>query len=279
MDSLEELENKTRDIRRIIFRMIVKAGGGHTPSSLSVVDLLTVLYFRILKIDPNNPKADDRDRCILSKGHACAALYAVLAERGFIKTEVLNTFCQYGSILGGHPDMHSVPGIDASTGSLGHGLPFGVGIALCGKKDGKSYKVYVILGDGECQEGTIWEAAMFASHHRLDNLIAIVDHNKLQAIDSINHVDSLKPLLEKWKSFGWSAKEIDGHNLNQIYQSLQSIPFTQNKPSVIIAHTIKGKGISFMENIPLWHYRLPNVQEREMAYTELGIDNMGDFNL
>jgi len=272
MNELKELEGKAREIRKSIFRMIVHAGGGHTPASLSIVDLLTVLYFKILKVNSCNPKADERDRCILSKGHSCAALYAVLAEKGFFSKNILNTFCQEGSSLGGHPDMHSVPGIDASTGSLGHGFPFGVGVALSGKLDTKNYRVYTILGDGECQEGSIWEAAMFASHHKLDNLVAIVDHNKLQAIDTISNVVNLNPLRDKWQSFGWETREINGNDIKQVLENMRAIPFSKNKPSAIIAHTTKGKGISFMENKAIWHYRLPNPEEMESACEQLGIN-------
>jgi transketolase len=272
MNEIKELEDKAKEIRRIVFRMIVHAGGGHIAPALSIVDLLTVLYFSVLRVCPHNPKADDRDRCILSKGHACTALYAVLAERGFISKSALNTLCKEDSSLGGHPDMHSIPGVDASTGSLGHGLPFGVGVALSGKLDKKDFKVYTILGDGECQEGSVWEAAMFASHHKLDNLVAIVDYNKLQAIDKIDNIVTLKPLKDKWESFGWEAREINGHDLKQIVESLQAIPFSKDKPSVIIAHTIKGKGISFMENVPIWHYRLPNPKEMKIAREQLEID-------
>ena len=213
-----------------------------------------------------------RDRFILSKGHACVTLYAVLADLGFFPKEDLKTFGHSGTILGGHPDMHKVPGVEATTGALGHGLPFGVGIALAGKLDKKDYKTFVLLGDGECQEGSIWEAAMFASQYRLDNLVVIVDYNKLQAMDRLNNIVSLIPLVDKWESFGWRVVDVwDGHDIDRLCYVLTRAPFVLNFPSVIIAHTIKGKGISFMENVPIWHYRMPNEEEMKIAKSELGL--------
>ena len=270
MKEIQELEKIAREIRQKIFIAICHAGGGHIAPSLSSVEILTALYFKILKIDKNNYKHDNRNRFILSKGHAGVALYAVLAKKGIIDENILNTFCQKGSILGAHPET-AIPGVEFSTGSLGHGLSLGTGVALAGKLDKKDYKVFVLLSDGECQEGSVWEAAMFASHHKLDNLVAIIDYNKLQSLGKVNDIVSLEPFVDKWRAFGWSVREVNGHNISEIVGALGEIPFSKNVPSVIIAHTIKGKGISFMENKPIWHYRLPNNDEIKIACKELGI--------
>lgn len=272
MDGIKELENIAKEIRQKIFIAICHAGGGHIAPSLSSVEILVALYFKILKIDKNNYKQDNRNRFILSKGHAGVALYAVLAKKGIIDESILNTFCQKDSVLGAHPEASQIAGVEFSTGSLGHGLSLGVGVALAGKLDKKDYKVFVLLSDGECQEGSVWEAAMFASHHKLDNLVAIIDHNKLQSLGRVDDIVSLKPFVDKWKAFGWEAIEVNGHNILEIVNALGEIPFAKNKPSVLIAHTIKGKGISFMENKPIWHYRLPNDGEMKIACKELGIE-------
>lgn len=269
-----DLQNKARELRKIIFESICQCGGGHIAGSLSIVEILTVLYYGVLKVDAKNPKDSARDRFILSKGHAGIALYAILADKGFFPKSELNKFGRKGGILGGHPDMHKVPGIEASTGSLGHGFPFGIGIALSGKLYKKGYRVFVLLGDGECQEGSVWEAAMFAPQHKLDNLIAIIDYNKIQAMDRLDNIVTLNPLADKWQAFGWEVREVDGHNLRALRETLESAPFKKGKPSLIIAHTVKGKGISFMENTPIWHYRLPNRKEMKIACKEL---NIGDF--
>jgi transketolase len=271
MDEITELENIAREIRKKVFIMCFHAGGGHIAPSFSSVEILVALYFKILKIDKNNLKDSNRDRFILSKGHASAALYAILAEKDIIDGNILNVFCQKGSILGGHPEIHLIPGVEASTGSLGHGLSFGVGIAFAGKLDKKDYRAFTLLSDGECQEGSVWEAAMFASHHKLDNLIAIIDHNKLQSLGRVDDIVSLEPFVDKWKAFGWGVREVNGHNISAIVDALEGVPFSNNKPSVLIAHTIKGKGISFMENVPIWHYRLPNDDEMKIVCKELGI--------
>jgi len=267
-----DLKQKSKELRKTIFKMICKGGGGHIPASLSIVEILTVLYYGILKIDPTNPRDPQRDRFILSKGHGGVTLYAVLAEMGFFDKRHLDTFGKRGTILGGHPDMYKIPGVEASTGALGHGFPFGAGIALAGKLDKKDYRVFVILGDGECQEGSIWEAALFAPQHKLDNLVAIIDYNKYQALDRLNNITSLDPLVDKWKAFGWEVREVDGHDIIELKSTFNSIPFVSGKPSLVIAHTIKGKGISFMENVPIWHFRLPNQEEMKIACDELGID-------
>lgn len=272
MDEIAELENIAKKIRGKTFLMIFHAGSGHIAPSLSAVELLVALYFKILKIDKNNYRDNDRNRFILSKGHASAALYAILAEKDIIDENILNTFCQRGSILGGHPEAHLIPGVEVSTGSLGHGLSFGAGMAFAGKLDKKDYRVFALLSDGECQEGTVWEAAMFASHHKLDNLIAIIDHNKLQSLGQIDNIVSLKPFADKWESFGWGVREVNGHNISEIIDALEKVPFSKNRPSVLIAHTTKGKGISFMENAPIWHYRMTNEDELKIVLDELDID-------
>lgn len=268
---MTDLKAKTKEIRKLIFKTICNAGGGHLPTCLSMTDLLTVLYYEVLHIDPQNPKAPGRDRFILSKGHGGVALYAILADKGFFDIKHLATHGKKGTILGGHPDMHKVPGIEASTGALGHGLSFGVGTALAAKKDGLSSRTFVVIGDGECQEGSIWEAALFAVQAGLDNLTVIIDHNKLQAMGKLEEIVGLESLAAKWKAFGWVVTEIDGHDLDQIRGAFNDLPFEKEKPNCIIAHTIKGKGISFMENVPIWHYRQPESEEMKLACDELGL--------
>ena len=268
----KELEQFARNLRQDIFRTICQGGGGHTPASLSIVEILTVLYNGILNVDSRRPEDPERDRFVLSKGHACVALYSVLAEKGFFAKEVLSSFGHFGTILGGHPDMHKIPGVEATTGALGHGFPFALGMALAGKMDRKDYRVFALLGDGECQEGSVWEAALFAPQQQLDNLIVIIDYNKLQAMDHLDNIISLSPLAEKWRAFGWEVVQIDGHDIDQLQETFGAIPFGRGKPNLVIAHTVKGKGISFMENVPIWHYRLPNPEEMKIACEELGLE-------
>jgi transketolase len=258
-------------IRRSALYMVHKANASHIGTSLSIADILAVLYESILHVDPKRPTWPDRDRFILSKGHGCAALYAVLAERGFFAKEWLETYCQDGSHLAGHITSHGVPGAEVSTGSLGHGLPIGCGMALAGKHDDQPYRVFVLLSDGECDEGSTWEAALFAPHHHLDNLIAIIDYNKIQSFGTTKEVLDLEPLAEKWRAFGWAVQEIDGHDFRQIENALTSLSFKKGQPSCIIAHTVKGKGISFMENQLAWHYKSPNDEELQQALAELGV--------
>lgn len=258
-----------REIRKKILRMIFRSQTSHIGSALSCVDLLTVLYFDILVIDPKNPQDPGRDRFILSKGHAASALYATLAERGFIPEDILKEYCIDGGRLPGHSTMRCVPGVEVSTGSLGHGLSMGIGMAIAAKHDGSKHRVFILLSDGECDEGSVWESAMFASHHKLDNLIAIIDYNKIQAFGRTNEVINLEPFKDKWTAFGWIVKEIDGHNFSQIEKTLSGVPFEKNKPSIAIAHTIKGKGVSFMENQLAWHYKSPNKEQLETALREL----------
>lgn len=260
-----ELKRISTDIRKEIIRLSYNSKSSHIGSSLSIVDLLTALYFRILKVSPEKPYDESRDRFILSKGHAAMALYATLSKRGFFPQSVLDTYSNDGSKLCGHPSINCVPGVEASTGSLGHGLAIGCGMALAAKKDKKGYKTFVILGCGECNEGSVWESALFAAHWKLDNIIAIIDYNKLQGLGKNDDVLSLNPLNEKWKSFGWEVRIINGHNFEDILSSLSNIPFEEGKPSLVIANTVKGKGVSFMENKNEWHYKSPNKDEYNTA--------------
>jgi len=258
-------------IRADVLKMVHYGQASHVGSSLSTVDLLAVLYGGVLRVDASRPEWPDRDRFILSKGHACAAVYAVLAERGFFPREWLDSYCQNGAHLFGHITHHGVPGVEASTGSLGHGLSIGCGMALAGKRNSQSYRVFVLLSDGECDEGSTWEAAMFAPHHRLDSLVAIVDYNKIQCTDKVKKVLDLDPLGAKWQAFGWAVREIDGHDFEQIEKALLSIPFKPRQPSCIIAHTVKGKGVSFMENQVAWHFQYPDAEQLRQALNELGV--------
>ncbi len=267
--SKEELARLSKRLRVRSVRMTHGAKSSHVGSNLSMAELLAVLYGKILRVDPNNPKWPERDRFILSKGHACAALYAVLAERGFFPLEWLKSFYQNGAPLAGHASHATVPGVEISTGSLGHGLSIGTGMALAAKRDGKEHRVFVLMSDGECDEGSNWESALFAPQHKLDNLIVIVDYNKIQSLGTVKEVIDLEPFAGKWRAFGWSVREIDGHDLDQIDAVLSSVPFEPGRPSCMIAHTIKGKGVTFMENKLLWHYRSPQGEEYEAALAEL----------
>ncbi len=256
-------------IRRHSVEMTHTAKASHVGSSLSMVELLAVLYARVLRIDPDRPDWSERDRFILSKGHGCAAYYAVLAETGFFPLEWLDTFYQNGSKLAGHATHTNVPGIEISTGSLGHGLSVATGMALAAKRDHKPWRVFCLLSDGEHDEGSTWEPILFAPQHRLDNLIVIVDHNKIQSLGTVKEVMDLAPFADKWRAFGWAVHEIDGHNLEEIEAVLAHLPFEPGKPSCVIAHTIKGKGVSFMEDKLLWHYRTPQGEEYAAALAEL----------
>jgi transketolase len=234
-----------------------------------MADLLAVLYAKILRVDPARPHCPDRDRLLLSKGHGAAALYAVLAERGFFPVEGLDTFYQDGSALAGHITRSDVSGIELSTGSLGHGLAIGCGMALAGRRDRRMYRVFVLLSDGECDEGSTWEAILFAPHHHLDNLVAIVDYNKIQSLAGTEETLALEPFAEKWRSFGWSIREVNGHGLAEIQAALKTVPWQADRPNCLIANTVKGKGVSFMENSVFWHYHPPNQDELRRALAEL----------
>lgn len=251
--------------------MTVKAGSGHPAGSLSAVEILLALYFKYLRHNPQNPRWEDRDRFILSKGHAAPALYAVLAECGYFPIDELWTLRRIGSRLQGHTDMTSTPGVEMSAGSIGQGLSFGIGMALAARLDKKDWRVYVLMGDGECDEGQVWEAAMFASHHKIDNLVAIIDRNKQQLTSWTEEIMSLEPLAQKWRAFGWEVIEIDGHNFNEILSALDKAKEIKGRPTVIIAHTIKGKGVSFMENNPEFHGRACTPKELEQALKELDV--------
>lgn len=266
---VEQQRGLAGKIRKTILEMVFKTKSPHIGSSFSIVEILACLYFKILSVSPTDPYNSNRDRFILSKGHACPALYAVLAERGFISKGELDGFAVNGGTLEQHPSLDIRRGIEATAGSLGHGLSIGAGMALAAKRDNKNYKVFVLMGDGELNEGSVWEAAMFATQHGLDNLIAIIDYNKMQALGNTKDIIDLESLPQRWTSFGWAAKEIEGHNLSQIFEAFSSIPFLVGRPSIVIAHTIKGKGVSFMENNLLWHYRAPSNKEYQMALEEL----------
>ena len=267
--SLAELQRMAKQLRRHVITMIAKAGSGHPGGSLSAADIVTALYFKIMRHDPKNPQWPDRDRFILSKGHAAPVLYAALAECGYFPPEELSTLRKMDSRLQGHTDRTLTPGVEMSSGSLGQGLSFVIGIALAGKLDARDYQVYVLLGDGECDEGQIWEAAMAAAHYKIDNLTAIVDHNELQLDGRVRDIMSLEPLADKWRSFNWEVLDIDGHDINEILQAFKKAKQTRQRPTVIIAHTIKGKGVSFMENNVDFHGKAPTPQEAETALEEL----------
>jgi transketolase len=265
----DELRRLSNEMRKRVLVMTNRAGSSHIGSNYSMVELLVVLYNGILRLDPARPEWAERDRFVLSKGHACAAFYAVLAERGFFPLDWLDTFYLNGSRLAGHATHTHIPGIEVSTGSLGHGFSLATGMALVAKRDDKKYRIFALLSDGECDEGSTWEAALFASHHGLDNLTVIVDYNKIQAMGPVREVLDLEPFAAKWHSFGWAVREIDGHDLEEVETSLSEVPYEPGCPSCVIAHTVKGKGVSFMEDDVLWHYRSPQGEEFEAALMEL----------
>lgn len=266
---MENLQNTALNIRKNILEMIYTASSGHPGGALSCADILTALYFSEMKVDGNNLKDENRDRFVLSKGHASAALYATLAEKGFIPKEDLLGFRNINSTLQGHPDMKKISGVDMSTGSLGQGLSVANGMAMAGKLDNKTYRVYCLMGDGEIEEGQIWEAAMTASHYQLDNLCAIVDNNNLQIDGKVTEVMNVHPIDEKFKSFGFHVINIDGNNIDEILNAFAEARTIKGKPTAIIAKTIKGKGISFMENQVGWHGKAPSKEEYETAIQEL----------
>jgi len=276
-DAKTELEKMAVQIRRNVLRLMKAGRTGHIGGALSVVDILTALYFKVMRVDPQNPNWTQRDRFILSAGHKCLALYATLAEKGFFNHAVLDTYGALCSRLGGHPDMHKVPGVETNTGALGHGLSIAGGMAMGLKMDGCDAKVYVIMGDGELAEGSNWEAAAAASHHKLDNLLSLVDRNHLQISGKTVDVMSYEPLDERWRAFGWGVREIDGHDMRQIFENATDIPFEKGKPSVIIANTVKAKGLSFAENKVDYHYWKATdeglvIAERELDDIEKGIN-------
>jgi len=268
-DKISELRQIAAEIRRLVLQMIFRAGSGHPGGSLSAADIVTALYFSVLHVDPELPDWHDRDRFVLSKGHACPTLYAALALRGFFPVDELWTLRRIGSRLQGHPDRLKTPGIDATTGSLGQGISVALGMALAAKLDEADYKVYTLLGDGEVQEGQVWEAAMAAAHYQVDNLIATIDFNGLQIDGPNEQVMSIQPLADKWKAFGWRVLTLDGHDMAQILQAYEEAQKNTGQPIVLIARTIKGKGISFMENRFEWHAGAPSKEQYEKAMAEL----------
>ena len=267
--SIPELEKMAKQLRRHVIQMIATAGSGHPGGSLSAADIVTALYFKVMRHDPKSTQWPDRDRFILSKGHAAPILYAALAECGYFPVEELSTLRKLGSRLQGHTDRTLTPGVEMSAGSLGQGLSFGIGVALAARLDKRDYHVYVLLGDGECEEGQIWEAAMSDPHFRIDNLTAIVDHNGIQLDGRCCDIMGIESLADKWRAFNWHVIEIDGHDMNQILQTLKEAGKTKLRPTVIIAHTVKGKGVSFMENNVSFHGKAPTAQEAEIALKEL----------
>jgi transketolase len=256
-------------IRRATLEMVHRVDASHVGGGLSMADLLAVLYQEILQVRPDDPGWPERDRFILSKGHACAALYATLALRGFFPAEELLAYGRDGSRLMAHIS-HKVPGVEFSTGSLGHGLPFGCGRALAAKRQGLAWRVFVMLSDGELDEGSNWEAILFAPQHRLDNLVAIVDYNKIQSLGNVSDILELGPLADKFRAFRWAVREVDGHDPQAIRTALLALPWEPGRPNCLIAHTVKGKGVSFMENLLPWHYKSPNAEQLRQALSELG---------
>ena len=267
--SLEQLQALCKRVRREIIEMTGAAKSGHPGGSLSAVEILVELFFDYMRHNPADPKWPDRDRFILSKGHAAPVLYAVMAEAGYTPADQLKTLRKLGSMYQGHPDVRFIPALEASTGSLGEGVSLALGMGLAARLDGKSYRTYVMLGDGEIQEGQIWEGAMFGAYHKVDNVCAIVDYNRIQLDGFVKDIMELEPLAEKWRAFGWHAIELDGHDIAAVRRALEEADATKGKPTVLIAHTVKGKGVSFMENNPKFHGTAPSAQEVQLALQEL----------
>lgn len=269
VEKVKELQQIARDLRRDVIYMVSKAKSGHVGGSLSAAEIVTALYFSEMRVAPEQPRWPDRDRFVMSKGHCCPILYAALCRKGYFGREVLDTLREVHSPLQGHPDMRKTPGLDMSSGSLGNGLSIGLGMALASRANEKDYRVYVLMGDGEQEEGAIWEAAMAASHMKVDNLVGIVDCNKLQLIGRVEDVMNIAPLAEKWRAFGWNVLEINGNDMEAVLDALDKVRDVKGKPSVILADTVKGKGVSFMENQVQWHSKAPNEEEAARAIREL----------
>jgi len=263
MGSIVALDQRSNDLRKVIVETMIAGNRGHLAPALSLVEIIRVLFDDILKYDPNNPQWEKRDRFILSKGHGCMALYALLADKGFFPEEELWKFCKKDGILGGHPERGKIPGVEASTGSLGHGLSIGIGFAINARYENSDHRVFVIIGDGESNEGSIWEGALCAGKHQLDNLTVLIDYNKQQSYDTVDNVSKMEPLADKWKSFGFAVAEVDGHDVTQLRMVLSNLPLESGKPSAIICHTIKGKGISFVEKNLDWHHK-SNLKDAEI---------------
>ena len=268
--NVEELQAIARTTRRQIIEMITAAKSGHPGGSLSAVEILVTLFFDVMNHDPSNPKWPDRDHVILSKGHACPVLYSVMAQAGYTPVDELKNLRKLGSIYQGHPDIRFIPALEASTGSLGQGLSVGIGMALADRLDARPSRTYVILGDGEVQEGQIWEAAMFAPFHKVDNLVCIVDYNKIQLDGFVKDIMDLEPLAEKWRAFNWHVIELDGHSIPALQKAFAEAAATKGKPTCIVANTIKDKGVSFMEYNPKYHGVAPTEQEKKLALQEIG---------
>ena len=264
----EKIRMLAQRVRIHSTRMISKAKSAHIGGNFSMAEIIAVLYGKILNVAPDRLDDPERDRFILSKGHAVAGYCAVLAECGFFPLEWLDSFYTDGARIAGHI-THGIPGIEVSSGALGHGLPMAAGMALAAKRSGEKYRVFALLSDGECNEGSVWEAAMFAAQHKLDNLVCIIDYNKIQALGHTKDICDLEPFADKWNAFRWNSREIDGHNIEELIETFESVPFESDRPSCIIAHTVKGKGVSFMEDQLLWHYRTPQGEEFENAMKEL----------
>jgi transketolase len=273
--SIEELAGMAREVRADIVRMTAAAGSGHPGGSLSAVELMTALYFGVMNHRPAEPKWPDRDRFILSKGHACPLLYSLLARSGYLPVAELTSLRKFGSCLQGHPSCLALPALEVSSGSLGQGLSIANGLALAAKLNGKGFRVYGLLGDGELQEGQVWEAAMSAAHYKLDNVCALVDYNGLQIDGDVEKVMGLAPLADKWRAFNWHVAEIDGHDFAQVLAAYEEAARTKGRPTVIIARTVKGKGVSFMENAAGWHGKAPNADELARALAEIGGKGLG----
>ena len=264
-----KLDKRSKALRKLIVRSLIGGGKGHMGAAMSLVEILRVLYDDMINFDPKKPLLSERDRVVLSKGHGCLALYAILVDKGFFPASELDTTSQVDSILGGHPEHAHVPGVEASTGALGHGFPISVGMALAAKIKKQKHKVYTIVGDGEINEGSVWEAALSASKHNLSNLKVLVDYNKIQSYDFVKDVSKLEPIVDKWKSFGFDVSEVNGHDVKELKKNLElSVNKTDNKPSVTICHTIKGKGFYFAENNPEWHYRRSFSKEEIRKFDE-----------
>ncbi len=266
---LAELRALACRIRLHVLRMTNRGGSSHVGAAFSMADIVAVLYGSVLNVDPQNPKSPTRDRFLLSKGHAGAAIYAALAERGFFPVERLLDHCQDGADFSGHISHKGIPGVEFSTGSLGHALPVAAGMAFAGKRANAKHRVVCLLSDGECDEGSNWEAILFAPHHKLDNLAAIIDFNKIQSLASVSETLTLEPFADKWRAFGWEVREANGHDHAALHQNLSTSPWTPGKPSVLICHTTKGKGVSYMENTVAWHYRTAKGADFDKALAEL----------
>jgi transketolase len=264
----KEIELQSEINRRRLMEVVYTAKAGHIGGDLSCLNMMTVLYFDVMNVDPKNPKWAERDRFVLSKGHCVEALYTVLEAKGFIKPELTNTLGQYGSILAGHPTIE-VPGIEVNSGALGHGLSIVTGMAIAAKMDGKSYRTFVMMGDGEQGEGSIYEAAMAGNQYKLDNLVAIIDRNGLQISGTTEEVMSLEDMRQRWTAFGWDVKEVNGDSVEEIVKTLHSIDYTNGHPHLIISHTTKGKGVSYMEGVAKWHHGMPNEEQYQQAISEI----------